>query len=108
MRVFTKKSFRFVHPSGDKSVVTKALAFSDLPEWVTKDPMFGWAKSDGDIEVIQSRSDELQVEKEQSETSVDPGDDVSSENEEDEDGGEDEESDTEVDGTPHVRKLRRK
>ena len=30
------------------------------------------------------------------------------ENEEDEDGGEDEEGDTEVDGTPHVRKLRRK
>ena len=91
MRVFTKKSFRFVHPSGEKSVVTKALSFTELPDWVVKDPMYEWALADGDIEVIQSRSDELKAEKAvtqappvESEESVTEGADE----DEDEDDGE--------------------
>lgn len=69
MRVFAKKSFefkRYGEKDGQKVVTEKVttfcFAFCDLPDWVENDPMFGWAKKDGDIEIIQDRKDERAAE----------------------------------------------
>ena len=51
-RIFTKKAFVFVNPETKEEVKTKALDFAEVPYWAAKDPMFGWAKADGDLEII--------------------------------------------------------
>ena len=105
MRVFTKKAFKFVQTPGGEFVTTKALSFTDLPDWVVKDPLFSWAKAEGSIEVIESRSDELKAERSVTDQPpVETGED-------DEDGDEVEagEADEEGDESQHSpRKLRRK
>jgi hypothetical protein len=69
MRVFAKKAFEFVNwgeKDGQKVVVERAttspFSFCDLPDWVKNDPMFGWARKDGDIEIIQTKADEKAAE----------------------------------------------
>lgn len=69
MRVFAKKAFEFTKrelKDGMMVVAEKAttipLAFKDLPDWVESDPLFGWARKDGDLEIIQSKADEKSVE----------------------------------------------
>jgi hypothetical protein len=65
MRVFAKKSFEF-KLTGNKDgrqvvaekVTTSPLSFCDLPDWVVQDPLFHWARKDGDIELIQSKAEE--------------------------------------------------
>lgn len=64
MRIFTKKAFIFFNRSeDDKAIVTKALAFDDVPEWVNKDATFKAALADGDIEVIVTREQQIKAEK---------------------------------------------
>jgi len=69
VRVFAKKSFEFSRrelKDGMMVVAEKAttipLAFKDLPDWVVNDPMFGWARADGDIEIIQGKAAEKAAE----------------------------------------------
>ncbi|MHB9004718.1 MAG: hypothetical protein ACYC6C_11765 [Coriobacteriia bacterium] len=64
-RVFARKSFEFVRREKKdgvmvvaESVTTSPLSFVNLPDWVVNDPMYTWARNDGDIEVMQSREDE--------------------------------------------------
>lgn len=62
MQIFTKKSFEFKNPSGEK-VVTKALDFNSVPDWVKKDPIFNWGKADGDILVTETAKEKKAAEK---------------------------------------------
>lgn len=67
MRIFTKKSFRFDHPQGRDAaepVFTRALSFSDVPDWVAHSRMFELASSDGDVSVTESKSAEKFAEEE--------------------------------------------
>ncbi len=52
MRVFSKKNFTFTNPESKETTSVKALTFSNLPEWVQRDPLFGWAKKEGSLEVF--------------------------------------------------------
>lgn len=61
MRIFTKKSFEFKNSEGG-SVTTAPLAFHTVPDWVAEDNMFKWGAADGDIEVIETKQDEKEVE----------------------------------------------
>lgn len=64
MRIFTKKAFIFFNPDdGDKALVTKALAFDDVPEWVKHDPTFKAGVADGDIEELVTREQQIKAEK---------------------------------------------
>jgi len=63
MLIFTKKSFEFKNASGEK-VVTKALDFTEVPNWVKKDPIFAWGIKDGSIRVTETTKDKKAVEKE--------------------------------------------
>lgn len=62
-RIFTKKAFKFVNPESGESVTTTPLSFVDVPEWAKEDSMFDWGVSDGDIELIESKQEELTLEK---------------------------------------------
>lgn len=52
MRVFSKKNFTFTNPESKEKASVKALVFSNLPDWVQHDPLFGWAKQEGSLEVF--------------------------------------------------------
>ncbi len=52
MRVFSKKNFTFTNPESKEKASVKALVFSNLPDWVQHDPLFGWAKQEGSMEVF--------------------------------------------------------
>ena len=62
MRIFTKKAFEFKNSEGG-SVVTAPLAFHTVPDWVAEDNMFKWGAADGDIEVIENKQEEKEIEK---------------------------------------------
>lgn len=62
-RIFTKKAFKFVNHESGESVTTTPFAFADIPDWVKKDRMFDWGVSDGDIELIESKQEESNLEK---------------------------------------------
>ncbi|GAB6170555.1 hypothetical protein JCM15765_03860 [Paradesulfitobacterium aromaticivorans] len=69
MRVFAKKAFEFTRRESKdgqqvvaEKVTTSPLKFCDLPDWVQKDPMFAWARQDGDIELIQTAADQKNAE----------------------------------------------
>jgi hypothetical protein len=63
LRIFTKKAFKFQDHESGESVKTLPFSFSNVPIWATKDVLFAWGVKDGDIEVVQSKSDEREIEK---------------------------------------------
>lgn len=52
VRVFAKKAIGFRNHETNQIIPVRALDFAELPDWVTQDPMFDWAKADGTIDVI--------------------------------------------------------
>lgn len=54
VRIFAKKAIGFRNHETNQVVPVRALDFAELPDWVTQDPMFDWAKADGTIDVIDS------------------------------------------------------
>lgn len=66
MRIFSKKAYRFDHPSGRDAggpVFTQALSFHDVPDWVKESNMFKLALSAGEVSVTDDKSEEAKVEK---------------------------------------------
>lgn len=61
IRVFTRKKFRFTNAAGEKAE-TIPMGFSTVPDWAAKDPLFGWARQDGDLEIIDTREAEIKAE----------------------------------------------
>ncbi|MGD8188565.1 hypothetical protein ACQCN2_01060 [Brevibacillus ginsengisoli] len=63
MRIFSKKSFQFDHPTGQEpAVVVLAGSFVDVPDWVSDSTMFKLASQDGDVDVIGNKKDEIAAE----------------------------------------------
>lgn len=55
IRLISKKKIAFRNPSptgeSDKLLTVEPYKFETLPDWVAKDPMYAWAKTDGTINV---------------------------------------------------------
>lgn len=50
MKILTKKRIAFrVNNEGPEFVSQGGGAIEEAPEWIKKDPMFGWASADGDL-----------------------------------------------------------
>lgn len=67
MRIFTKRAFKFNHPSGDpevRPVYVPDQTFSDVPDWVADSATFKLAIKDPNevISVIESKKDEIDSE----------------------------------------------
>lgn len=52
VRIFAKKAIGFRNHETNQIIPVRALDFAELPDWVTQDPMFDWAKADSTIDVI--------------------------------------------------------
>jgi len=51
IKLVAKQKIGFRNPETGEIVTAEPYAFSTLPDWVEKDPMYGWALEDGAIEV---------------------------------------------------------
>ena len=52
VRIFSRKAIGFRNHETNQVITVRALDFAELPDWVEKDPMLGWAVQDGTIDVI--------------------------------------------------------
>lgn len=50
IKLVAKQKIGFRNPETGEIVTAEPYAFSTLPDWVEKDPMYGWALADGTIE----------------------------------------------------------
>lgn len=58
MKILTKKRIAFrVNNEGPEFVSKGGGEIEDAPEWIKKDPMFGWASTDGDLVELVAPTD---------------------------------------------------
>ena len=57
IKLVAKQKIGFRNPETGEIVTAEPYAFSTLPDWVEKDPMYGWALADGTIEVGSEAKD---------------------------------------------------
>ena len=58
IKLVAKQRIGFRNPETQEIVTAEPYAFSTLPDWVEKDPMYGWALADGVIEVGSEMKEE--------------------------------------------------
>ena len=51
IKLVAKQKIGFRNPETGEIATAEPYAFSTLPDWIEKDPMYGWALADGAIEV---------------------------------------------------------
>ena len=57
IKLVAKQKIGFRNPEAGEIVTAEPYACSTLPEWMTKDPMYGWAQEDGSIEIGNAPKD---------------------------------------------------
>lgn len=69
MIILTRKVFCFVNQEPDQSreaakkFVTKGnMTMEEAPDWIKNDPLFQWAKADGDIIIAESNTAKAEAE----------------------------------------------
>ena len=50
IKLVAKQKIGFRNPETQEIVTAEPYVFSTLPDWVEKDPMYGWALADGTLE----------------------------------------------------------
>ena len=58
IKLVAKQKIGFRNPETGEIVTAEPYAFSTLPDWVEKDPMYGWALADGSIEIGSEMKEE--------------------------------------------------
>ena len=61
MKFVAKRKLGFRNPETQETVTVEPFAFATVPDWVEKDPMYGWALADGTIEVSGERKPEAET-----------------------------------------------
>lgn len=59
-RIFATKSFIF--SNGEDEVKVKNHDWTEVPDWVTKTQLFKLAEIDGNIQIVQGKSEEKAIE----------------------------------------------
>lgn len=69
MNILTRKVFCFVNQETNQSreaakkFVTKgSMTMEEAPDWIKNDPLFQWAKTDGDIIIAESNTAKAEAE----------------------------------------------
>ena len=84
MKILTKKRIAFrVNNEGPEFVSKGGGEIEDAPEWIKKDPMFGWASTDGDLVELVAPTD-VKAPEPEPEPEPDPEEDEKLDEEEDE------------------------
>lgn len=63
IKLVAKQKIGFRNPETQEIVTAEPYAFATLPDWVEKDPMYGWALADGTIEVASDAQENTDKEK---------------------------------------------
>ncbi|EJP32322.1 hypothetical protein HMPREF1147_1331 [Selenomonas sp. FOBRC9] len=58
IKLVAKQKIGFRNPETEEIVTAEPYAFSTLPDWVEKDPMYAWAVADGTIEVADATQED--------------------------------------------------
>ena len=58
IKLVAKQKIGFRNPETGEIVTAEPYAFATLPDWVEKDPMYGWALADGSIEIGSEMKEE--------------------------------------------------
>ena len=58
IKLVAKQKIGFRNPETGEIVTAEPYAFATLPDWITKDPMYGWAQEDGSIEIGSEPKDD--------------------------------------------------
>lgn len=58
IKLVAKQKIGFRNPETQEIVTAEPYAFATLPDWVEKDPMYGWALADGSIEIGSEMKEE--------------------------------------------------
>ncbi len=61
MRIFTKKAFQF-EKQNVPPVITKAMAFQNVPDWVKNTLLFELALKDGSVQVLADTKQQKELE----------------------------------------------
>lgn len=64
MRILSRKKLEFRTDDEGLAVTVEPLVFTEVPESAKNDPMFGWALADGTIEVIETVTQQKELENE--------------------------------------------
>jgi hypothetical protein len=64
MRILSRKKLEFRTDDKGSTITVEPLVFSEAPESIKNDPLFGWALSDGSIEVIETVAQQKKLENE--------------------------------------------
>lgn len=60
-RIFATKSFLF--SNGEDDIQVRNHQWIEVPDWVTKTPLFKLAEIDGTVQIVQSKAEEKAIEK---------------------------------------------
>lgn len=63
IKLVAKQKIGFRNPETGEIVTAEPYAFSTLPDWAEKDPMYEWALADGTIEVASDAQENTDKEK---------------------------------------------
>ena len=58
IKLVAKQKIGFRNLETGEIVTAEPYAFATLPDWVEKDPMYGWALADGSIEIGSEPKDD--------------------------------------------------
>ena len=58
IKLVAKQKIGFRNLETGEIVTAEPYAFATLPDWVEKDPMYGWALADGSIEIGSEMKEE--------------------------------------------------
>lgn len=58
IKLVAKQKIGFRNTETQEIVTAEPYAFATLPDWVEKDPMYGWALADGSIEIGSEMKEE--------------------------------------------------
>lgn len=53
IKAIAKKKLGFRNGDTGEIISVEPFAFATLPDWVAKDPLYGWALADGSLEVAR-------------------------------------------------------
>lgn len=60
IKLIAKKKIGFTNRETKKVLIAEPFAYATMPDWITKDPIYNWAKLDGSIEVVEEKTDKIE------------------------------------------------
>ena len=70
INLIAKKRIGFTNRETKEVLIAEPLVYTTLPDWITNDPIYDWAKKDGSIEVIEAKKSKEKIDKVNEDTKI--------------------------------------